>query len=194
MNYFMIETLGDTNDSSLCLLDSEPEGMGLESYYLSVGKKAAPFFPADARLHMSEAYPGIQTGSLIGNFKRFLIVDSKTREIFARRCSGMEVEYLPFTLYNHKGRIHSRDYGFINPIGAFDCLDFQESQIEYLGQDIVRIEERVLDPRKLKHAPDLFRIDRDTQRYVVSERLVDALEASDPTNILVTELAQSGHL
>ncbi|AEI64053.1 imm11 family protein [Corallococcus macrosporus] len=192
MNYFLIETLGDTNDSSLCLIDSEPEGMGLESYYLSVGKKAAPFFPENARLQMSDAYPGIVAGSLIGNIKRFLLVDAKTREIFARLCPGVEIEYLPFTLYNHKGRIHSRDYGFVNPVGAVDCLDFTESQIEYLGRDIVRIEERVLDPRKLRHAPDLFRIERDAQRYVISERMVDALEASDPTNILVTELAQSG--
>lgn len=192
MNYFLIETLGDTNDSSLCLLDSEPEGMGLESYYLAMGKKAAAFFPAEAKLHMSEEYPGLDTGSLIGNLKRFLLVDTKTRDIIARMCAGSEIEYLPFTLYNHKGRVHSRDYWFINPIGAFDCLDFKASQIEYLGQDIVRINERVLDPRKLEGAPDLFRIDRDPQRYVISERLVDALEASEPTNILVTELPQSG--
>src|SRR4051812_18179115 len=98
MKYFLIETLGDTHDSSLCMFDSEPEGMGLESYYLAMGKKAAPFFPADAKLHMSEEYPGFDTGSLISNLDRFLIVDTKTGEIFARLCAGREIEYLPFTL------------------------------------------------------------------------------------------------
>ena len=194
MNYFLIDTLGDTSDDTLCLLDSEPEGMGLESYFLAMGKKAAPFFPADARLHMSAEYPGLITSSLIGNVKRFLIVDTKTKNIFARLCAGAEIEYLPFSLYNHKGRVHSRDYWFVNPIGTFDCLDFGASDIQYLGQDIVRINERVLDPKKLARAPDLFRIEGEPQTYVISEHLVDALEESEPTNILVTELSQSGQL
>ncbi|WP_224361968.1 imm11 family protein [Hyalangium versicolor] len=193
MNYYLIDTLGDSNDDSLCLLDSEPQGMGLESYYMAVGKRAAPFFPPNAQLHMSEEYPGITVSSLIGNFKHYLLVDTKTKEIFARLCTdALEVEYLPFSLINHKGLVHSKDYWFINPLGTFDCLDFSASDIQYLGKDIVHIREYVLDPEKLARAPDLFRIERSAQTYVISERVVDALEASDPTNIQVTELRQSG--
>ena len=69
-----------------------------------------------------------------------------------------ELEVFPFTLINHKGRVHSRDYVFLNPLGTFDCLNMKLTQCKrYSSGKIMKITKFVLDRDKIAKAPDLFR-------------------------------------
>ncbi|WP_437995567.1 DUF1629 domain-containing protein [Sorangium sp. So ce185] len=188
MRYYKLDTLGDTRDRDLCLLEDEPKDMGLEGYYLAMGKPARDHIPADLSISMSEDYPGIVTASLIGNFNNYLLVSTAMKEIIEQHCAGLDIEYFQFALINHKGRVHTRDYWIVNPIGAYDCLDFGASKIKYSGSDIVSIKERVLSAAKLAGAPSLFRIARDVQTYVVAEPLAEAFRAEGFTNVVLKEM------
>lgn len=97
---------------------------------------------------------------------------------------------MPLAIYNHKGRLASSDYFIVNPLGTVDALDLERSQIEWLGSDIVEIEKRVLDPEKLKGAPDLFRLKEEPSAYVISQRLIAKLTPPPPTNFYVQRLEQ----
>lgn len=190
-HFYEIDTLGDTYNSGLCMLEDEPEGLGLRGYRLATGDRARDIFPEHAIMRMSDSYPGIVTPSLIGNVISYLIVSTRAKDIIESLCSGCDIEYFQLTLYNHKGRVHTTDYWIVNPIGGVDCIDFQRSDITYLGSDIVSIERRVLATSKLQSAPHLFRILHDSQTYIASDALVRVVRDVGLTNFIFREITQS---
>ncbi|MBW2737453.1 MAG: hypothetical protein JRE64_01115 [Deltaproteobacteria bacterium] len=184
MDFFLLSTTGDLNDHSLCMVEDPPDGMGLQDYRMSLGERAVLHYPENARIYLREENPGIKLAGILGNTKGYLLGSSKAKEIIEEHCRNSEIEYLPFDLYNHKKRLHSKDYFFINPIGGFDCLNEDASEIEYDPDgEVITIEEFVIDPKKLSNAPDLFRIDKDPIEYIISKRLAEALRDGGVTNV-----------
>jgi hypothetical protein len=189
MDYFLLSTTGDLNDETLCLIDDGPEGMGRQTFRLSRGERAAKHYPAKARVTLRAENPGIKLSGLLRNTKNFLIGSSAAKHVVARLCSDLDVEFLAFTLINHKGRVHSTDYWFINPIGGLDCLAEEECGIEYDEDgDVVSIARYVLDAGKIADAPHLFRIDKQPTRYVISKTMGETLAAAKVTNVRGTKL------
>ena len=189
MKYFTIDTLGNLNDPRLCVLDEVPEGVGIKYYCMMKGKRIGADYPADAKLYMSDKYTGIKLSSLIGNTKSYLIVCGEMKDVIDSHCSA-EVEYLPFTLYNHKKRIHSKNYFIVNPIGALDCLNLEASKIKYFKDRVVSVDKFVLDPKKLANAPSLFRIKEDPTEYVINQQLANAIKEGKFTNVVLREIEQ----
>jgi hypothetical protein len=190
MRFFKLNVLGDSNDEDLCVLYNSVEGIGLADVGLHTGERIGKKYPADARIHMSKESPGIKLSSLLGNVKNFLIVSQDFKEAVEKLCGG-KVEYLPFTLYDHRKRVFSRDYFILNPLGTFDCLDLKKSDIKWDKDEpdkIIRIKEHVLDRKKMKDAPQLFRIARDPTVYVVGVELAREIYDRDLTNVIWTEL------
>jgi hypothetical protein len=190
MKYFFIDTLGELDDSNLCILDKPPQGLGVKYYRMSKGKKIGNYYPNDAKIYMSDENPGTKLASLIGNTKSYLIVSNAMKEVIEKYCSSCEIEYLPFILYNHKKRVHSKDYFIINPIGTCDCLNLKASQIEYLDGEVVGVDRFVLDPRRLEDAPAIFRIKEAPRKYVINEELAKNLEERGFTNVILEEIQQ----
>jgi len=192
MRYFEIETLGDVNNSELLFLDQEPEVLGLDGYCLAAGEPVGDTYPADVKVMPSEEQTGIQLSSLLGNNFNYLIVSAALKEAIAQHCVGAAIEYLPFTLLDHRSRVRSQDYFFINPLGSIDAVDAAASDIKYHRSGaVVSIRKLVLDPRNLLGAPSLFRLKQDLQRYIVSEPLVQVFKERGFTNLVLREIAVS---
>jgi len=184
MDYFLLNTAGDLNDESLCLITDEPEGMGGGGYRMGRGRVAKDHYPTNAKIYLNDENPGIKLSGMIGNTCGFFIVNSDARKIIEKLCADSEIEYLPFSLYNHKKRVHSNDYCFVNPIGGLDCLNEKASGITYDEDDEVEdIEEFVLDSGKVKNFPHLFRIDKERSEYVISGQLLTGLTENAITNV-----------
>jgi hypothetical protein len=196
MRYFSIDTLGDLYDPQLCVLDAIPEGIGVKYSRLMTGRTIAEDFPANAKIHMSPERDGIKLGALIGSIKSFLLLHRDAKDViereFERVGSSAGVEYLPFTLINHRGAPHSRDYFIINPLGTKDCLDVPLSEVEYFEDTdkVLEVGRIVLAPEKLVDAPPLFRIKELPSKYVVSEPVAMGFEERRFSNIILTELEQ----
>ncbi|RKG83445.1 hypothetical protein D7V88_24090 [Corallococcus terminator] len=143
---------------------------------------------------MSEEHPGIQVSSLLGNSINYLIVSKEFKETIEAHCPRVEVEYLPFDLHDHRGRLFSRDYFIINPIGTHDCLDEESSGIKY-GPDggVVAIRNPMLHPDKVAGAPALFRVRHKPTVYVIDEVLVAAIREKGFTNIVLSELKMASN-
>jgi len=196
MKYFFIDTLGEV-DGERAVLDSAPRELGLEYYRLAEGVRIGKAYPADARIYMSKKYRGVKLDSLLGNTKSYLIVKRPVIEVIEAHSADADIEYLPFTLFNQKKRVQSKDYFIVNPVGTLDCLNLESSEIEYLDAKdepshgaVVAVEKFVLDPGKLARAPALFRIKEEPDRYVINEQLADAFGKAGFTNILLTEIEQ----
>jgi len=115
--------------------------VGIEkAYQLGEGKPRSADWPADARCEMDPDFPkDIQLAdSLYGAGLR--VASGKLKE-FIQREQADHIEYLPLTIINHKGRIASKDYFILNPIGAVDCIDTQQSNVEWNPIDPELIDE-----------------------------------------------------
>ncbi|MFY0526213.1 hypothetical protein ACN28I_24785 [Archangium gephyra] len=189
MRFFELETLGNLNDSELGLTDGPPEDMELRSYCMAFGDSARRFYPKEAKVSLREDHPGIKLSSLLGNTNSYLIVHSEMKELIAAHCQGVEVEYLPFDLYDHRKRLYSRDYFFINPIGTHDCLDPAASGVK-IGPEggVIHVARYVLDPKKSANLPPLLRPKEEPSVYIVSEPLAQALKDKGFTNVYLKPL------
>lgn len=190
MRFHRLYTLGDANDNNLCFLDNFIDGLNMQSWRVREGESLAPVYPEDARIFMNPENPGIKLSSLIGNTKGMLIGSRDFKDTVAKHCEN-SIEYLPFTLHDHRRRVFSRDYFLINPLGSLDCLDIQKSDIKWSKEEpgeILRINSFVLDREKVKEAPQLFRVDKDPSTYVVGAGLAQELRDRQLTNVEWTEL------
>lgn len=191
--YFMLNTVGEVKNEDYCFTDNAPKGV-MDAYDLSVGTRVADEYPGgigEVTLQLGEDYPGVQPTSFLGNTDSLLIVDRKAAAIIQAHEVG-EVEVIPFKLLNHKGRVHSQDYVFLNLVGSVDCLDANRTQrVLHKDGSLMKITRFVLASAKLRGAPDLFRVKEDLVRYVFSEKLVNDLRKQGCTNFVFEELEVS---
>lgn len=186
MQFFELETLGDLNNTDLALTSGPPDGMKLRGYTLARGSPATPFYPKEARISLQQDRSGIKLSSLLGNMHSYLVVHSDMKDVIAAHCQGLEVEYLPVDLYDHRKRLYSRDYFFINPLGTQDCLDGVASGVEFGPEGgVVHVGEFVLDPKKVHALPALFRIKEEPSCYMVSQTLAEALRERAFSNVVL---------
>ena len=131
----------------------------------------------------------VNSGGIIGNTQSLLIVSKVLKEQIDQ-VNADPVQILPVAIHNHKNRLASADYFVVNPIGQRDCLDLEESEIEWHDADVVAVEKLVLAEGKLDGAPDLFRVKEDPSAYIASEDLVRRWIKLDPRpkNVLLIEL------
>jgi hypothetical protein len=188
MRYFSLESLGSVEDD-FALLESEPEELGLKAHKASVGKPIAADWPADARMQLPEENPGVRLTSVLGNTFSYLIVDQKLKDVIIQHCPDVAMEVLPVTILDHRGRMYSKDYVVLNPIGSIDMADTTASDIRYSGDKVAGIVKLVLDPKKLAGAPALFRLAQDRAMIIVNERLADAIRGF--SNVVLQEIPVS---
>jgi len=190
MEFFSLSTMGDIDNEDLCLLEGPPKGLEQETYRMMRGVAAAPVWPAKAKIYLDEDNPGIKLTSFLGNTDSFIIACSALKDVILTHCADIEIEYLPFVLYDHRKRVHSKDYFIVNPIGSRDCLHEAASGIRYGPENcILGIDQLVIDASKAGALPALFRIDKDPTEYVLRGDLAEALQAGKFTNVLLTALA-----
>lgn len=194
MSFRKINTQGDINNLDLCYLDDFVEGIKIESWRVGRGERVGSLYPEDAKIFMRPENPGIQLSSLLGNSESMLIASRDFKEAIEKHCATVEIEYLPFTLYDHRKRPYSRDYFIINPIGTVDCLDLATSDIVWDTEKpdtLLRLREPVLDREKTRTAPQLFRLHRSPQTYVVGLDLAKEMQQRKLTNVFWTRLRYS---
>src|SRR5215470_2242533 len=106
MRYFIIETLGDDQDTKLAFIDTPPEDLGLYEYCIARGERIGDRYPPNASIYLQKKSPGIRLASLIGNTRNYLVVNAEMKAVILDLCAGCDIEVLPFVLFNHKKRIH----------------------------------------------------------------------------------------
>ena len=189
MRYFEINTLGDDQDRSLAFADRGVEGCP-DASRMAAGEAIGTDYPVDARIYLQIESPGLKLPSVLGNTAGYLIVSAPMKAIL-ERFDLRRVELLPFSLYNHRKRLFSKDYWIVNPLGTVDCVHRGASEIEYLPEEpdqIVGVDRFVFDATKLAAAPDLFRVPEDPYRYFVSERIPAAWHGQGFTNLYLVEI------
>lgn len=94
---------------------------------LNKGVRRAEGFPDDVSFCMNDDFPNdiLLVDNLINT--DMLIVVSKGLKEFVEAKSPRDVEYLPVSIIDHKGKTASADYFILNPVDPPDCLNYDES-------------------------------------------------------------------
>jgi hypothetical protein len=192
MDFYLLDT-SSQDEPSYCLLHQYPEGMNRTTFMFSMGEEAQPGdYPEDLRIYMCERDGGRNVPDLVGNTYSWLIASERLKASFEKVHLG-PTQHVPLRIFNHKRRLEADNYFIVNPIGVLDVVNEAKSEIEWLDGEVVGVDKYVLDPKKLKSAPDLFRLKHEPQEYVVSERLLEYWRkmTPKPTNINLEPLDQA---
>lgn len=190
MRYFQLLTLGDLKDKSLAFIDTPPAGIGIFDYRISEGHPIGDRYPENARIYLQRKHPGIRLPSLLGNTLCFLIVHAAVKDVMLEHAKTL-IETLPFTLYNHKKRVHSRDYWIVNPLAVVDCVNKEHSDLTYFPEDltqVVAVRKLVFDADRLTGQPALFRVPEARTRYFINHDLARDLIDRAFTNLVASEV------
>jgi|GEM_PF-2117885 len=190
MKYFQLDSLGKYDDDKFCISNSIPEEIDDDNSALDYGgvlEGDMPDDPYDIKMYLDEDSPKhIKIGSFLSTVDDYVMFHTDVVTELENFDIG-DVEFLPFSLINHKGKLHSKDYRFVIPKTKLDVLHDDESVVERDNNGVViGIDKVVLSRVKLALAPDMFRIS-DLGLMGFSETLAMKLD-KDYTNFLFEEI------
>jgi hypothetical protein len=151
-------------DNKYCFATGKVEGLaGKAKRFLRDGgsslKDLYPENPFEVTVNLDKDHPkAISKGGYISTCDQQVMVSQEVEDELKKHNIG-EVEFWPFTLINHKGRVHSKNYRFVVPVHQFDAINEELSELDRTKNGVViGIDRLVLDNSKLDNAPDMFRI------------------------------------
>ncbi len=149
-------------------------------------------FPADACFHMDKDKPkAIKLGDDVKNASGHHVVSPKLME-FIKSHNPRSVEFLPVTIYNHKGQVASTEYNIMNPLIVLDCIDLEKTEVKWNPV----IKERIsrwkggftLDTNRIDNKIQIFRPKYRSSTILIRRDLATSIEKEDFTQIFFLEL------
>jgi hypothetical protein len=163
-----------------------------DQFELPKGVPRAASFPTDAAFTMDADFPHdtLLTDNLVNTDR--LIVASPRLKAFLESQALSNVEFLPVTILDHKGRAASRDYCIVHPIDLVDCVDVQQSDLEWSIIDpssIDTVTRLVIDETRLDPRVALFRPKPFYDVVLARRPLAEAIDAQGFSGIRWIELS-----
>jgi hypothetical protein len=160
---------------------------------LQEGEPYGDDFPSAAALHMHPDYPKdlLLVDNLL-NSDYLQVVSAKLRD-FLQKQKLADVEYLPVSIIDHRGRVASKDYSILHTLRPVDCIDraksdFKESRI--VPGRISRFKKLVLDEAKVPAGRQLFGLKNFGLIAMVGAALAKKLDAEKFTGLGWTSVAK----
>ncbi len=155
-------------------------------YEISKGIPRARGFPKKACFHMDPKFPKyVALADNIDNLDRMLVVSRPLKEFIEER-KPPDVEYLPISILNHKGKVASAEYFVVHPTHIVDCIDQKKSTFEWNSIDPAKIsawKKLVLDAKAIDWKHPLLRAKHLEYYVVVHSELAKAIAGAGFTGV-----------
>lgn len=110
------------DDDRYCVIHQQPGN--LKNMALPSRGKSIVGLADDVRdYQMSKEAKGLQVADVIRNTFGYLMASERMKKAFESHVRGAQIEYLPFRLLNHKGRMAADPCFIVNVLGTVDCAD-----------------------------------------------------------------------
>ncbi|MEM9666743.1 MAG: DUF1629 domain-containing protein, partial [Bacteroidota bacterium] len=139
-----------------------------KAYRLYKGDPLRGELPPDAFFPMDPAHPKeIRLADNVANLHNSLVVSDRLKA-FMEAQEPPDVEYLPITIRDHKGRAVEDGYHLINPLRVVDAIDQEASEIVWnrINKNRISVCKRLvlnydaIDEHlllfRLRHRPDVW--------------------------------------
>jgi hypothetical protein len=185
-SYFV---LGRDLNPDNCAIYENPGEME-NRHYPARGIRMEDSYPDGYKFSMSKDMPGIRVPDIINNALGYLMISAKLKELLEKHATA-EIEYLRFTLLNHKRRVASDQYFIANLIGTVDCVDRERTIGDMSALNpgqYSRIKRLFLQEDKLDPALNLFRIASLPKVILIRDDLKKELEGQGITGAIYCEM------
>jgi len=150
------------------------------------GEPMGDLYPEGFAFHMAPEIPSPRVTDLIRNALGHLMVTERVKELLEAHAEA-EIEYLRFTLINHKGRVVSDRFYIVNLLGALDCADMSQSRgtpHPIFPGEMQFIERLFLDEDKIPDDTNLLRLSIRPRVILIRDDLRQILEDAGITGAL----------
>ena len=179
--------------SGFCVLDYMD---GFEDdYKLFKGYKLTGAWPDDVTFSMDQDFKKlIKLSDQLEN-QQHLVIGSKALCEFLKAEKVKNIEFLPVTILNHKGRVASKDYCIVNPVTTQDCVDVAKSGITWnniIKEDITKADNLTFDESKIAEDATFFRVKGIVNATFVRDDLAKKIAGAGFTGITFREVNGKG--
>lgn len=161
-------------------------------FLLRKGRPLGDRYPTDTAYRMNRDFPDdIALEDAAFNLDRQLVVSERLRAFLEER-GGPDLEFLPVTLINHKGRAEKASYAIVNLLRHVDAIDQEATAFEWNELDETSMSEvsnLTVDPSRIPDDAVLFRLQHLTNVMGVRRDLAEAIEAEGFTGLDFTDFA-----
>jgi hypothetical protein len=137
-------------------------------------------FPTDSYFEMNLDYPfNLLLTDTLYNLHDLIIVSNKEKA-FLETYELANIEYLPVTILNHKGKPVETNYFIIHPIYPIDCLDRAACDVIWSEIDsnvIETVTKLAIDENKIDGTLDLVRFKHLGRVIAIRRTLAEALDS-----------------
>jgi hypothetical protein len=168
-----------------CTINHSPPALDDEQWRVAEGTRMGERYSPSTRLDMDKKHAGMGVPDYINNTLLLPLVSGRFKALLERE-SGAEIEFLRFTLYNHKGRVASDDCYIANIIGTIDCVDHDKTvarQSHIRPGQFSRIFKLVLDSAKIPSNAKIFRLATKPIILIIRDDLRAVLDQSGITGV-----------
>ncbi|EYF06841.1 imm11 family protein [Chondromyces apiculatus] len=179
---FLLWRPGRSTDGICKILEIE----GVEkSFELAEGVSRATGWPDDAQCQMDPNRPKdiALADSLLG--AKLVVVSAKVKRALDDAHSK-NVEFLPIKIINHKGRVASDEYFVLNPLEICDCIDVQQSNVEWNDLDpeaICACDALILKESAVPESLSVFRLKHWKNLIVIRRSLAESMLSQGLTGL-----------
>ena len=120
------------------------------------------------------------------------VISQKLKDALVAAEAG-NIEYLPITIKNHKGRVASKDYFICNPQDFVDCVDVAKSKVKFnaIDPDLMdTCKSLVLREQEIPPRLQVFRLHRWGHVILMRRALADRLVQAGFTGLVFQECSQ----
>ncbi|HUQ84058.1 MAG TPA: DUF1629 domain-containing protein [Gemmatimonadaceae bacterium] len=149
----------------------------------AIGESLGAAWPDGLEYRMDKDSKGIEVPDLVPNSLGYTMMSERLKTLIAGRSTA-KIEWLRFTLLNHKKRVASDRMWVANVLTIVDCVDREKTVGEpYPARPEWYISTKRLSirPEKVDAALDLFRLGEMPRRIIVRDDLKAAIEREQAT-------------
>jgi len=178
MYYLLVTEAHDEKDARIY---GQPEIITGLNIDLGFGIKHQGSIPL-IKIIMKENEQGRMTDNLIAAGTTGLVANSKMRKMFL--ATGVDnIQYFDAVVENSVTGEVSNDYKIVNIVGVVNCIDYENSRLEYYPDGgVMFIDELVLDESKIKDLI-MFRLYDFLPLIVVHKKVKDMFEQNSISGV-----------
>ncbi|WP_338041926.1 MULTISPECIES: imm11 family protein [Myxococcus] len=183
-SYAILQARTDLED---CVIDQFPRDLAC-IWQPTEGVPARGLYPAALDFHMSRRMGGKGVTDCLRNTLGYLFVSARFRQVL-ESSAGVDIEYLPIRLINHKGRREPGEFFVANVLGALDCMDMRRSEYEPSALrkgEVFGLRKLELDMSRIEPSRNLFRLTTMPRLIIARWELVQAMELAGLAGVSVS--------
>jgi hypothetical protein len=183
MSYWIVSEKPNGGAVLSMLPDGSPE-----EYLFGMGGSLTGEFPHGGAMSFSTLFPQfIKVYDFVTTALPVLVVSSRVKRVMEALEVG-NCEFMPIVLLDHKDRVASKEHFVLHGLGGQDAIDMERSvyRMSALDEDQIKsVDKLVLTPQNIDPKALLFRPSRMMNRFMMHQRLLDALKAEGVTGLHV---------